>query len=218
MCHSARTLVAAAAALLLLCCCLGCVRPAAALKFIVVPLPSDNSHVLDTMAVAAQLQARCVFELPLAVVSSSPRPPRTNNRLRMLLLLLSLPLYRTHTHTHTPLWLAHAPHTHRGHAVHVVSDAASQGYLKVAAARHTSNSTAEALRYIHVDLGVPTNLDAVLREVGPMMQRRLKTPGVMGACAPSALGRGRRLLVACPCRMPYSPPSLRAVTTPAAAP
>lgn len=45
------------AAQLLLCSC--CLPAAAALKFLVVPMPGDNSPVLDIMSVAAQLQSRC---------------------------------------------------------------------------------------------------------------------------------------------------------------
>lgn len=44
---------------------------AGALKFIVVPMPSDNSPVLDLMAVAAQLQSRWAQQLLLAAVGST---------------------------------------------------------------------------------------------------------------------------------------------------
>jgi hypothetical protein len=45
---------------LLLCSC--CLPTAAALKFLVVPIPGTNSPVLDIMSVAAQLQSRCVWQ------------------------------------------------------------------------------------------------------------------------------------------------------------
>jgi hypothetical protein len=45
-----------------------------------------------------------------------------------------------------------AMHKHRGHEVLVVAASAHLDFFKQAAARHSSNSTAEALRYLSVDL------------------------------------------------------------------
>lgn len=96
------------AAQLLLCSC--CLPAAAALKFLVVPMPGDNSPVLDIMSVAAQLQSR-------------------------------------------------------GHTVIVAADPAGTAFAKMAAARHSSNTTAEAMQYITLQLEQQYTLDSMVERM-----------------------------------------------------
>lgn len=49
----------------------------------------------------------------------------------------------------------------RGHAITVVADQAGDKYAKMAAARHSSNTTAEAMHYVRFPLDASSTLDAI---------------------------------------------------------
>lgn len=74
-----------------------------------------------------------VFVLPLPL-SPFPRPS-------------SFPFYPTNNHAQSL-----TPQTNRGHEVLVVVADSALDFMKTAAARHTSNTTADGLRYVTVNL------------------------------------------------------------------
>jgi hypothetical protein len=116
-----------------------------AVRYIFLPLMGGNSPSMDLLGVAAALQARCECSAPAAAH-----------------------LQHNSRDVQPVLMCSQTPHSCRGHEVTVVVTETGLAFAKQAAARHSSNTTAEAMRYVVFHMShdpVAAGLGTILKQV-----------------------------------------------------
>lgn len=71
--------------------------------------------------------------------------------------------------------------------MYVVADDHSETFAKMAAARHSSNSTAEAMQYIHASPNAAVSIDNMLAEAAPDIKNSFRQSKLAGEHAQNHL-------------------------------